>query len=556
VTIAAIPCVIYAAKSTEDVRGSIATQLADCRSAIENLTDGGCREVDSEHADEGRSAYRGNRGQGLASAKRAAVAAAADAGGAELWVQHSDRIARGDGLAADHLAEVFFAMRRAGVRLRSVQDDGNLEDVIRVALIGERNTEDSRRKSEAVRAGKRRQFERGERLGGPVPDGYRRVLELDSTGGVSGRYELDPERAAVIARLFELAASGMADANVMRTLNREGHRTKGGHWTRRRVQDTTTNPFYAGRVTRGRATPGAQVESRAGGHPALIDVATFDALQRGRRARDHAAGSPRQPGRPNSRHLLAGLAYCARCAQLMRPRVSTYRRKDGTQARSYLCRHVSDGTGLCDQPVFDAEQVDVFVVEHLRGFIFDYDAWITAISERRDLHRETLAQRRAALQEQLASLTGREHRLTEDYAQHVASDHQARAEIAALALARDRESSGRLRAELRELTAAEARATSDAPGDALLDFHNELTAALAGVLGCERPLLEVNAELRVYFAAFWLNHGPNGQRSVFPTIAPAAGDVMLAALNEALRDGHFDRVDTPFPLSRIFYLDR
>jgi hypothetical protein len=40
-----------------------------------------------------------------------------------LWVQHSDRLARGDGLAADHLAEVFFEMRRAGVSLRSVQDD-------------------------------------------------------------------------------------------------------------------------------------------------------------------------------------------------------------------------------------------------------------------------------------------------------------------------------------------------------------------------------------------------------------------------------------------------
>ena len=63
-------------------------------------------------------------------------------------------------------------MRRQGVRLRSVQDDSNLEDVIRVALIGERNTEDSRRKSEAVKAGKRRQFDKADRLGGPVPDGY------------------------------------------------------------------------------------------------------------------------------------------------------------------------------------------------------------------------------------------------------------------------------------------------------------------------------------------------------------------------------------------------
>src|SRR5215218_9433706 len=166
---AALACVVYAAKSTEDVRGSIATQLADCRSTLDQLRDGRVRHVAGEHHDERKSAYRGNRGRGLAAAKQQAVSLAARAGEAELWVQHSDRLARGDGLAADHLAEVFFAMRRSGVRLRSVQDDAHLEDIIRVALIGERNTEDSRRKSEAVRAGKRRQLERGQRLGGPVP---------------------------------------------------------------------------------------------------------------------------------------------------------------------------------------------------------------------------------------------------------------------------------------------------------------------------------------------------------------------------------------------------
>lgn len=147
-----------------------------------------------------------------------AVEAAREHGEAQLWVQHSDRLARGDRLVADHLAEVFFEMRRQRVRLRSVQDDANLEDVIRVALIGERNTEDSRRKSEAVRAGKKRQFERGERLGGPLPDGYRLVRHVRQDGSVSSRYELDPVRSLVIRRAFDLAAGGMADANVARAL--------------------------------------------------------------------------------------------------------------------------------------------------------------------------------------------------------------------------------------------------------------------------------------------------------------------------------------------------
>src|SRR3954468_22193799 len=106
----ALPCVIYAAKSTDDVRGSIPTQLADCRTAIERE---GNRPVAGEQADEAASAFRGSRGPGLAAA-RAAARRAAKGGAAELWVQHSDRLARGDGGGAHHPAAGFFRLRGAG----------------------------------------------------------------------------------------------------------------------------------------------------------------------------------------------------------------------------------------------------------------------------------------------------------------------------------------------------------------------------------------------------------------------------------------------------------
>src|SRR4051812_29842313 len=190
----AVPCIIYAAKSTEDRRGSIATQLEDARAmaAREGWT------VVGEHRDEGFSAYRGNRGPGLEAAKREAANAAAEHGQAMLVAQHSDRFARGAGDAAgaaDHLGEVYFAMRRQGVRLRSAQDDANLEDVLRAVLIGERNTEDSRRKAQATCAGMRRAAERGEPHFGIVPDGYRVLRQVDDHGRVTRRMDVDPERA-------------------------------------------------------------------------------------------------------------------------------------------------------------------------------------------------------------------------------------------------------------------------------------------------------------------------------------------------------------------------
>src|SRR6478672_2455221 len=58
------PAIIYAAKSTEDKRGSIPNQLADCRvfAARENLTEVG------HYYDEAASAWSGDRGPQLAAA--------------------------------------------------------------------------------------------------------------------------------------------------------------------------------------------------------------------------------------------------------------------------------------------------------------------------------------------------------------------------------------------------------------------------------------------------------------------------------------------------------
>ena len=105
----AIPAVIYAAKSTEDRHGSIEDQLRDCR----QMADREGWEVIAEFRDEAKSAYKGNRGDGLARAREAAAKA-----GAVLVVQHSSRFARGDAVQAQHLIEIVLWARRAGVTLR------------------------------------------------------------------------------------------------------------------------------------------------------------------------------------------------------------------------------------------------------------------------------------------------------------------------------------------------------------------------------------------------------------------------------------------------------
>jgi hypothetical protein len=92
-----IRCVLYAAKSTEDLRGSIPGQLRDCRETVAKAED---RIVEGEYSDEACSAYHGDRGPGLVGALRHAEELARLHGTAELWAQHSDRLARGDGRSA------------------------------------------------------------------------------------------------------------------------------------------------------------------------------------------------------------------------------------------------------------------------------------------------------------------------------------------------------------------------------------------------------------------------------------------------------------------------
>ena len=47
-----IPCVLYAAKSSEDVRGSLGTQIEDCRRVVAEF---GGRQIAAEYADEAAS---------------------------------------------------------------------------------------------------------------------------------------------------------------------------------------------------------------------------------------------------------------------------------------------------------------------------------------------------------------------------------------------------------------------------------------------------------------------------------------------------------------------
>jgi DNA invertase Pin-like site-specific DNA recombinase len=213
--------VVYAAKSTEDLRGSIGTQISDCRVAIEER---GARVVDAEFVDEAVSAFRQSRGIGLAQAI-SRVGELADLDGvSELWVQHSDRLARGDGKRARHVVEIALWALKANVSVRSVQDPDTFRDLLYAVVTGQRNYEDSKRKGAATAAGKRRAAERGE-YGGHMLDGYRLFVEVDDGGHVLKGLELDPVRQPLIESIFRQGLAGDLPMTIAAAVNATGWMT-------------------------------------------------------------------------------------------------------------------------------------------------------------------------------------------------------------------------------------------------------------------------------------------------------------------------------------------
>jgi site-specific DNA recombinase len=350
-----LPCVIYAAKSTEDRRGSIPDQLRECRAAIEAS---GMRRVLAEYTDEAVSAYTRDRGQGLLDAMQHAEDLAHEFETAELWAQHSDRLARGDGRSARHVVEIGLWALKRDIGVRTVQDPDTFRDLLYAVVTGQRNHEDSRRKSLSVAAGHRRAVERGGHIG-PRPDGYRVAVEVDQAGTITKRLEIDPDRQPMIELIFRLALRGKRIGAIARVLDDAGWRTNPNRrgssprsWTCQGVYNVLRNPRYAGLT----AIKGEIVGQ--GNWPAYITERQHHRLRK-------RLSQRRQPKRfrPLEAYLFVRLARCDYCGGSMQ--VHTGReRKDGTFARRYVCAsHNRDRSAdACQAPRIDADMVEAMFV--------------------------------------------------------------------------------------------------------------------------------------------------------------------------------------------------
>ncbi|MGN6588469.1 MAG: recombinase family protein [Solirubrobacterales bacterium] len=344
--------ILYAAKSTKDEKGSIPTQLADGQAFA--LAQG--RAIEGRYADENASAYHGNRGPEL----EAALDHAERIGG-EVFVQHSDRLARGDGVQARHLVQLVLEAKARGIRLRSVEDDSSLDSVLMAAAMGERNAEDSRRKGAAVRAGMERKRQRGEYIG-HRPFGYQwKRNEEDKRVIVP-----DPAEAAIVRRIYSEYLAGNSQLGIARELSREKVAThRGGRrWYPGTVRDILSRPLYAGWISDGKD---GVLE---GNHEPLIDREEWEQVAKLReaKARTHGAGRP-----VAGRHLFRkGFLRCGSCGGAMIPRTTPNRANPPSE--TYECFTRKQDAEACAQLPIKRAEVDRAVLAYFEQVGLDLDA--------------------------------------------------------------------------------------------------------------------------------------------------------------------------------------
>ncbi len=230
----------------------------------------------------------------------------------------------------------------------------------------------------------------------------------------------DPEAAEVVRQIYRWSLEGHGRQNIAYLLNQQGipnptryktergwncnHPIKNdfGLWNKVTVGRILTNEMYTGVMIQGRRkkvsykskviidTPEDQWYRVEGTHEAIIDRATFDAVQRGLKLRTKTDGF-------GEAHLLSGLVKCADCGSTMS--------KCSNGRQSYLrCKLYADSgkQRLCTRHSVRLDQLIDLVSDRIRYYVQTYyELDPSDLQPQKDTRREALEQEQKSLTAQL-----------------------------------------------------------------------------------------------------------------------------------------------------------
>lgn len=245
--------------------------------------------------------------------------------------------------------------------------------------------------------------------GSPCPLGYH-LAEVEKRGAkIKRKLEIDAVESETIRLIYNLYLRGdgtsgaMGIKEVVKHLNSRGYRTrKGKTFGVGHVHKILTNTVYIGRwkfnqtVSKtGKKKPDHEVVEVS--VPAIIEISTFEQVQRQLHARSPKIAAPRVTTGPT---LLTGLAVCATCNGGMTLRTGTS--KGGRVYRYYACSTcATHGKTACKGRSIPMDKLDGLVTDHLMERLFQPDrlaALLASLTSRRAEKAEALNGRIIALQ--------------------------------------------------------------------------------------------------------------------------------------------------------------
>jgi site-specific DNA recombinase len=296
-----------------------------------------------------------------------------------------DRVSRDQ----EDIAAIYKRLRHSDIRLLTIAE-GEISE-LHVGLKGTMNALFLKDLAQKIRRGQRGRIEAGK-----IPSGnsygYRMVRQLLPDGSVTtGEREIDASQAAIIRRIFNEYADGMAPRQIAARLNREGVPSpRGGQWNastingnRRRRNGILNNDLYTGRITynrqrfvkdpetgkrTARLNPERQWVTREVPRLVIIEEGLWQRVQAIKQRYSSRWGNKRQ----SKKRLLSGLLRCGRCGGGMtisrgdRYYCSARREKSTCDADRGITAHALEErilNGLRDILLDNEALVDEFVAE-------------------------------------------------------------------------------------------------------------------------------------------------------------------------------------------------
>lgn len=183
--------------------------------------------------------------------------------------------------------------------------------------------------------------------------------------GAAGQYEIDPETAPIVRRIFAEYDSGRPIIEIINGLNADGYRTsKGNLFNKYSIPRILKNKKYIGVYQYG----DIYAEN---GVPAIIDREQFDRVQERLKMKAHA---PRT--KEGIHYLLSGKLYCGHCGEPMTG--ESARGEYGQIYYYYICNNRRRGS--CKKKRIKKQDIEEFVIRSLFDIIQD-DQFIETLAD-------------------------------------------------------------------------------------------------------------------------------------------------------------------------------